>query len=81
MPLRKPGICTESAIFLVAASTAGLSSSKGTSTVSFTLVGLSFSDSVFTGQVSLWMDIGWTFLAAPRGSHGGYPARSRGDRI
>ena len=63
---------------MVAASTAGLSSSKGTSTVSFTLVGLSFSDSVFTGQVSLWMDIGWTILAVPRSSRGGDPVAESG---
>jgi hypothetical protein len=55
-----------------------LSSSKGTSTVSFTRVGLSFSDSVFTGQVSLWMDIGWSILVAPRSSRGGDPVAESG---
>src|SRR5512144_591214 len=49
LPLRKPGTLICWAIFLYAASRLGLSSSKGTSTVSFARVGLRVSTALFTG--------------------------------
>src|SRR4051812_2584653 len=48
LPLRKPGTATWFAIDLYAASRLGLSSSYGTSTVSFTRVGLRVSTALFT---------------------------------
>ncbi len=48
LPLRKPGTVTCWAIFLYAASRLGLSSSKGTSTVSLTRVGFKVSTALFT---------------------------------
>ena len=47
--MRKPGTLICWAIFLYAASRLGLSSSKGTSTVSFARVGLKVSTALFTG--------------------------------
>src|ERR687892_1353102 len=47
-PLRKPGMVICWAIALYAASRLGLSSSKGTSTVSLTLVGFKVSTALFT---------------------------------
>jgi hypothetical protein len=47
-PLRKPGMDTCLAIAAYAASRLGASSSKGTSTVSFTRVGLRVSAVLFT---------------------------------
>ena len=49
LPRRKPGMLICWAIFLYAASRLGLSSSKGTSTVSLALVGLKVSTALFTG--------------------------------
>src|SRR4051794_20091221 len=49
LPLRKPGMVTCCAILLYAASRLGLSSSKGTSTVSLTRVGFNVSTALFTG--------------------------------
>ena len=48
LPLRKPGMLICWAIFLYAASRLGLSSSKGTSTVSLARVGLKVSTALFT---------------------------------
>src|SRR4051812_32018965 len=48
LPLRKPGTVTCWLIFLYAASRLGLSSSKGTSTVSRTRVGFRVSTALFT---------------------------------
>ena len=52
LPLRKPGMLICCAIFWYAASRLGLSSSKGTSTVSLALVGLKVSTALFTGLFS-----------------------------
>src|SRR5688572_17448218 len=49
LPRRKPGMLICWAIFLYAASRLGLSSSKGTSTVSLARVGLKVSTALFTG--------------------------------
>src|SRR5688572_29087495 len=49
LPRRKPGTLICWAIFLYAASRLGLSSSKGTSTVSLARVGLKVSTALFTG--------------------------------
>ena len=49
LPLRKPGTLICLAIFWYAASRLGLSSSKGTSTVSLARVGLRVSTALFTG--------------------------------
>src|SRR3954451_10670872 len=49
LPRRNPGTLICWAIFLYAASRLGLSSSKGTSTVSFALVGVKVSTALFTG--------------------------------
>ena len=49
LPRRNPGTLICWAIFLYAASRLGLSSSKGTSTVSLALVGLKVSTALFTG--------------------------------
>ena len=51
LPLRKPGIVTCCAIFRYAASRLGLSSSKGTSTVSLTRVGFKVSTALFTADL------------------------------
>src|SRR4051812_19215463 len=48
LPLRNPGMLICEAIFLYAASTLGWSSSKGTSTLSLTRVGLRVSTADFT---------------------------------
>src|SRR3954466_10634756 len=50
LPRRKPGTLICWAIFLYAASRLGLSSSKGTSTVSLARVGLKVSTALFTGR-------------------------------
>ena len=52
LPLRKPGTLTCWAIFLYARSKSGFSSSKGTSTLIRTLVGLSRSTVLFTSRYS-----------------------------
>src|SRR6266568_3826881 len=52
LPLRKPGTVTCSAILWYAVSRLGLSSAKGTSTVSRTRVGSSVSTALFTAVVS-----------------------------
>ena len=49
LPRRKPGTLICFAIFWYAASRLGLSSSKGTSTVSLARVGLKVSTALFTG--------------------------------
>ena len=49
LPRRKPGMLICWAIVLYAASRLGLSSSKGTSTVSLARVGLKVSTALFTG--------------------------------
>src|SRR6478736_3825409 len=54
LPRRKPGTLICWAIFLYAASRLGLSSSKGTSTVSLARVGLKVSTALFTGLLLLF---------------------------
>ena len=54
LPRRKPGTLICWAIFLYAASRLGLSSSKGTSTVSLARVGLKVSTALFTGCLLSW---------------------------
>src|SRR5258708_33035233 len=62
LPLRKPGTETCWLIFLYAASRLGLSSSKGTSTVSRTRVGFRVSTALFTvgSPWGLYVDGGHT---------------------
>ena len=63
LPLRKPGTLTCWAIFLYARSKSGFSSSKGTSTLIRTLVGLSRSTVLFTSRYS---SIGFLFSGSAR---------------
>src|SRR6478735_2780827 len=57
LPRRKPGTLICWAIFLYAASRLGLSSSKGTSTVSLARVGLKVSTALFTGCLLRSQDV------------------------
>src|SRR5690606_40988640 len=59
LPLRKPFTVTCWLIFLYAASRLGLSSSKGTSTVSRTRVGFRVSTALFTVGFSLGLTSGF----------------------
>src|SRR5690242_4400041 len=74
LPLRKPGTVTWLLIFLYAASRLGLSSSKGTSTVSRTRVGFRVSTALFTVG-SPW---GFTLMGADLRPFGA--ARASGTR-
>ena len=68
LPLRKPGTEICAAMRLYAASSAGFSSSNGTSTVSFTRLGERVSTALFTGIGAP----GWSTSAAvaTQGSYG-----------
>src|SRR5262245_3432674 len=78
LPRRKPGTLICWAIFLYAASRLGLSSSKGTSTVSLARVGLKVSTALFTGcllRVQMGT-AGWCTVVPRVGATGLEPAIS-----
>src|SRR6476646_5907980 len=72
LPRRKPGMLICCAIFLYAASRLGLSSSKGTSTVSLARVGLKVSTALFTGVLlSTYTSGRWVVIGSRPHSGGG----------
>src|SRR3954452_4480855 len=85
-PLRKPGTVTCLLMDAYAASRLGLSSSNGTSTVSFTRVGLRVSTALFTAVLSCGVGSGVRLECGRAcGEHGDRPsaivARSRGKAL
>src|SRR3954470_13363367 len=78
LPLRKPGTWMCSPMALKAASRLGLSSSKGTSTVILTRVGLRVSSALFTAGTPLTLDGGAGWLTGAEDPAAGALARRHG---